>query len=311
MILSFSGDPFLAARASRQTLREQGFKPETITELGEGMQANEVSQLASQSGLFSQVALFLDFDAAFKGQAGIKPRNAVLKILDSVPDNSFIIVLDVQASPSRQKTYNKLGKHTHLPTPRFSALTNWVKVELTNAGVKFKNDVPQTLVDLFAEDLPAIASESQKLAILDEVLSSKRVREIVNRLATRDAFDLIEACASGDTKVALHTSRSLLTQGEAPQKILGALEWQYNLVAKCVAMRESRTKVDAGLVAKTLKVKPFVARKAFALSEKLSEAKLRMLLVTLLEADINMKTGKDVQWTLESLALKLAEFHSS
>ena len=311
MILSFSGDPFLAARASKQTLKEQGFKPESITELGEGMQANEVSQLASQSGLFSQVALLLDFDAAFKGQAGIKPRNAVIKTLDSVPDNAFIVVLDVQASPSRQKTYNKLGKHTHLPTPRFSALTNWVKTELTNAGVKFRNDVPQTLVDLFAEDLPAIASEAQKLAILDETMSSKRVSEIVNRLATRDAFDLIEACASGDTKVALHTSRSLLVQGEAPQKILGALEWQYNLVAKCVAMRESRVKVDAGLVAKTLKVKPFVARKAFALSERLSEAKLRMLLITLLEADINMKTGKDAQWTLESLALKLTEFHSS
>ena len=311
MILSFSGDPFLAARAAKQTLKEKGFKSESITELGEDMQATEVDQLASQSGLFGQVALFLDFDAAFKGQAGIKPRNAVLKALENVPEDSFIVILDLQASTSRQKTYNKLGKHEHLPTPRFSALTNWVKAELTTTGVNFKNDVPQTLVDLFAEDLPAIASEIQKLAILDENLSSKRVREIANRLAARDAFDFIEACASGDAKVALHTSHSLLVQGEAPQRILGALQWQYNLVAKCVAMRESRVKLDAGLVAKTLKIKPFVARKAFALSEKINEAKLTMLLTTLLEADINMKTGKDPQWALESLALKLTEFHSS
>ncbi len=311
MILSFSGDPFLATRATRQALKKQSLKGESITELGEGMDADEVSQLVSQSGLFGQVAFLLDFDAAFKGQAGIKPRNNLLKVLESVPNNVFIVILDLQASTSRQKTYNKLGKHEHLPTPRFSALTNWVRMELTKAGVNFKSDVPQTLVDLFAEDLPAIVSEIQKLAVLDESLSSKRVREIVNRLATRDAFDLIEACARGDSKVALHTSRSLLAQGEVPQRILGALQWQYNLVAKCVAMRENRAKIDAGLVAKTLKVKPFVAKKALFLSEKLNEPKLKDLLITLLEADIAMKTGKDIQWTLESLTLKLTNFHMS
>ena len=311
MILSFSGDPFLVARATRKILKEQNFTTEHITELGEGMTADEVSQLASQSGLFGAVALLLDFDAAFKGQAGVKPRNSLLKALESVPDNICIVILDLEASPSRQKTYHKLGKHEHLPTPRFNALTSWAKTELTNASVNFKSDVPQTLVDLFGESLPAIAAEIQKLAVLDEVLSSKRVREIVNCLATRDAFDLIEACASGDVKVALHTSRSLLVQGEAPQRVLGALEWQYNLVAKCVAMRENRAKVDASLVAKTLRIKPFVARKALSLSEKINEAKLRVLLNTLLKADIAMKTGKDAQWALESLAIKLAGFHSS
>ncbi len=311
MILSFSGDPFLVARAARKTLKEQNFTAEHITELGEGMNTDEVSQLASQSGLFGPVALLLDFDAAFKGQAGVKPRNSLLKALKAVPDNVCIVILDLEASTSRQKTYKKLGKYQHLPTPRFSALTSWVKTELINASINFKSDVPQTLVDLFAEDLPAIAAEIQKLAVLDEVLSGKRVREIVNRLATRDAFDLIEACVSGDVKVALHTSRSLLIQGEAPQRISGALQWQYNLVAKCVAMRESRSKVDAGLVSKTLKIKPFIARKALSLSEKIDEAKLRVLLATLLEADIAMKTGKDAQWALESLAIKLAGFHSS
>lgn len=313
MILSFSGDPFLANRAAKKTLKQQGFTSENITELGEGMQAAEVSNLVAQSGLFGKVAFWLDFNAAFTGQAGIKPRNEVLKALETAPNDVLIIIIDLEASSARQKIYNKLGKHEYLPTPRFTALTNWVRTELKDAGVKFKGDVPQTLIDLFSENLPAIAAEIQKLAVLDENLSSKRVREIVNRLAARDAFDLIEACTSGNAKVALHTCHSLLAQDEAPQKILGTLQWQYNLVAKCVAMRESINKnqsnLDASYVAKTLKVKPFVARKAFSLSQNINESKLRTLLKMVLEADITMKTGKDGQWALESLALKLASFH--
>ncbi len=306
MILSFSGDPFLATRASRRALRARGFRPEDVTELAEGMSAAQVAQLAAQSGLFGQVALLLDFDAAFKGQGGVKPRNEVLKVLGSVLGDTLIVVVDLTATPSRQKTYNALGTHEALPTPRFSALTHWVQQELTGAEVVFERNVPQTLADLFGEDLPGIASEIQKLAVLDETLSEVRVREIVNRPASRDAFDLIEAVSQGDAGRALGIVRSLLAQGEAPPRVLGALTWQYNLVARCVGLKEGRAKTDAGLVTQTLKVKPFVAQKALTLAQPLNEARLLLLLRSLLDADVAMKTGKDDVWALEKLTLELS-----
>lgn len=305
MILTFSGDPFLASRAARRALKGRGFREEEISELGEGMDGATVQQLAAQSGLFGQVALLLDFDAAFKGQAGVKPRNEVLKALETVGEDSLIVVLDLGATAARQRTYKKLGELEHLPTPRFNALTHWVRQELQAEGVRFHQEVPGTLADLFGEDLPGIASEIQKLAVLDEELSSARVRAIVNRPAARDAFGLIEAIAAGDAKEALSVCRSLMAQGEAAPRVLGALAWQYGLLARCVALKEGRARVDAGLVAQTLKVKPFVAQKALALANKLDEASLRQVLTALLEADVAMKTGKDEQWTLESLALSL------
>ena len=306
MILSFSGDPFLATRAARRALRARGFRAEDVTELAEGMDAPQVAQLAAQSGLFGQVALLLDFDAAFKGQAGVKPRNEVLKVLENVPEDTLVVVLDLAATPARQKTFAALGSHEALPTPRFNALTHWVRQELDAAEVEVEKDVPQTLADLFAEDLPGIAAEIQKLAVLDETLSSARVREIVNRPASRDAFDLIEAVAQGDAGRALGIVRSLLAQGEAPPRVLGALTWQYNLVARCVGLKEGRARTDAGLVAQTLKVKPFVAQKALSLAQPLNEARLLELLRSLLDADVAMKTGKDEVWALEKLTLELS-----
>ena len=306
MILSFSGDPFLVARAARRALRARGFPAEHTTELGEGMSAPVVAQIAAQSGLFGQVALLLDFDAAFKGQAGVKPRNEVLKVLENVPPDTLVVVLDLGATPARQKTYNALGTHEALPTPRFNALTHWVRQELHAAEVETEKDVPDTLADLFGEDLPGIAAEIQKLAVLGETLTSERVREIVNRPASRDAFDLIEAVSNADTRRALSICRSLVAQGEAPPRVLGALTWQYNLVARCVGLKEGRARVDAGLITQTLKVKPFVAQKALALSKHLDEAGLKRILTSLLRADVAMKTGKDEVWALESLALELS-----
>ena len=306
MILSFSGDPFLAARAARRALRSRGFRAEAVTELGEGMSAPQVAQLAAQSGLFGQVALLLDFDAAFRGQSGVKPRNDTLKVLETILPDTLVVVLDLGATPARQKTYNALGAHEALPTPRFNALTHWVRQELQAAEIEAEKDVPDTLADLFGEDLPGIAAELQKLAVLGETLTSERVREIVNRPASRDAFSLIEAVTQADARRALSVIRSLVAQGEAPARVLGALTWQYNLVARCVGLQEGRARVDAGLVAQTLKVKPFVAQKALAIAKNLDEGGLKRVLKSLLTADVAMKTGKDEVWALESLALELA-----
>ena len=306
MILSFSGDPFLATRAARRALRSRGFRTEEITELGEGMNAPQVAQLAAQSGLFGQVALLLDFDAAFRGQGGVKPRNETLKVLEAVSKDTVVVVLDLAATPARQKTYHALGTHENLPTPRFDALTHWVKQELQAAAVDTEKDVPDTLADLFGEDLPGIAAEIQKLAVLDETLASPRVREIVNRPASRDAFSLIEAITAADARRALSVIRSLIAQGEAPPRVLGALTWQYTLVARCVGLQAGRARVDAGLVAQALKVKPFVAQKALAIAKNLDETGLKRVLSSLLNADVAMKTGKDEVWALERLALELS-----
>ncbi|UCH24376.1 MAG: DNA polymerase III subunit delta [Trueperaceae bacterium] len=306
MILSFSGDPFLASRGARRALRARGFGPEEVTEITEGMTAERVLQQVSQGGLFGRSALFLDFDVAFQGQSGVKPRNEVVKALWEVPEESVVVVLDLGATNARQKIYRKLGEHQHLPTPRFDALTHWVRQELSAVGVRFQTEVPETLADLFGEDLPSIAAEVTKLAVLEEEYSGERVRQIVNRLATRDAFDLIEATAAGDAGRALAICRHLMAQGEAPARVMGALNWQYHLVTRCVALQESQVKVDVGTVIQTLRVRPFVAKKAMAIARKLDEPRLGEVLDALVKAELAIKTGKDGGWAIESLTLTLA-----
>jgi DNA polymerase-3 subunit delta len=310
MIVTFSGDPFLTVRAARELLQQWQREGTEVVELGEGLTAEIVSRHLQQGGLFGASALCLDFGAAFKGQAGVKPRNEVLRLLPNVPADVPLIILDADATESRMKTYREAGRLEHLPTPRFGALTGWISRELKAAGLQFAADVPEELAELFGEDLPAIASEITKLALLDGKLTAGRVREVSGKTAVRDAFDRIEAITAGDAVEALQICRALNEQGEAGARILAALSWQYLLVARCVGLRESRGRVDQAAVMKVLGVKPFVARKALGIAARLDEATLRQVLLRLAEADQATKQGRNEAWALELLTLNLVELFS-
>jgi DNA polymerase-3 subunit delta len=308
VILSFSGDPFLARRAARRALQERGVRPGEVTELGEGLEKDQVVQLAGQGGLFGQVALLLDFGAAFSGQAGVRPRDELMEALADLPDAALVVVIDPDATPARQKRWAALGEHRSSPTPRYEALPRWVRSELEAAGLRFEPDVPAVLAELFGEDPAAIASEVNKLAALDEVLTAERVRQVANRAAVHDAFDLVDAVASGDARTALEIARQLLDEGEAAQRVLGALAWQFTLLAKAVALRERSPggRVSPGRAASVLKAKPYAVQKTLRLAARLDEADVTAALAALLDADVASKTGRDPGWALESAVLTLA-----
>lgn len=276
----------------------------------------DVATLAAQGGLFGQVALLLDFGEAFTGQAGVKPRNEMMATIKTVSEGAFIAVLDQEATPARIKNWREIGEHVESPTPRYEALPRWVAAELDASGVTYDKDVPATLAELFGEDVAAIASEIAKLTALDERFTATRVRQLANRMAVHDAFDLIDRIADGDDSGALRIARQLLAEGEAAQRVLGALVWQFMLVAKALAFaageacapggRRSSPQALSGRAATALKVRPFVAHKALALAEALDESSLCEAMSGLLAADVAAKSGSDPEWALESLVIGLA-----
>lgn len=307
MILSYSGDAFLIRRAARAALVERGARAGDVTEVGEGMDAAMVRDLASQGGLFGDATLLLDFGAAFAGQAGVKPRNDVMASLRALTDGPTILVLDPDATPARQKNWRELGEHHHLTLPKGERLVDWVRTELRAAQVDAEPTVPAYLADVFGEDAAGIVSEIQKLAVLEGRLPLDRVKATVNRESTRDAFDLIERITAGDVAGAVAISENLLAAGEAVPRIFGALSWQFVLVAKAVGVRSrSGGRVGGSQAAKLLGVAPFAAEKAMRIAAALDEAAVRSALADLLEADVAAKTGRDPELALESAVIALA-----
>ena len=308
MIVSFSGDPFLARRAAKRFLAQRGLGAQSYAEHGEGLDAETIALQAAQTGLFGPAALLLDFGEAFRGQAGVKPRNEAMAALKAVGEDALVVVVDPDATPARKKSWRALGDHTEVPTPRYESLPRWVKAELDAAGIRYTAEVPAALADIFGEEPAAIVAEIGKLGVLDEEFDVARVRQLANRPASRDAFDLIDAIAAGDPPRALAITRQLLAAGEAPQRVFGALIWQFMLVGKAVAIsrRHAPRKVGPQQAAAVLKAKPFVVQKALRLAAGLSESDVELALGELLAADVRAKTGGDPEWALEAAVLRLA-----
>jgi DNA polymerase III subunit delta len=313
MLRVFAGEAFLARRAALGALaamREDDPNLEVVR-LDEGMEATSVREALGQGGLFGRVALFLDLDEAFGGAGQTAERNAVIDALAAFGEGfasgaADAVVLDGGATPARQKRWRELGDLKVLPTPRYGNLNRWVAQELEAAGVTVRGDVAGALVDLFGEDLPGIAGEVAKLALLEGAITPERARAIAHRPAARSAFDLTDAIAAGDRASALRTARGLLELGEAPVRVMAVLAWQIDLVVRCAALALRDPEVTPEEAARELKSSPYPTKKALAVARGLDEAVLADLVARTVDADVAMKTGRDPDWALESVVIDLA-----
>lgn len=311
MIHAFTGDPFLARRALRQAVSAAGVPRESLAEYDEGLTPDLLSRELRQAGLFGGVQAVLNFDQAFQGHAGVTPRKEAMKALQETPDDALVFVLDSNATDARKKQWRALGQLTDLPTPRFDRLVGWVKNELESHGIEFERDVPTTLTDMFGEDIPGLATEIEKIAVLQEHLTADRVRDVVNRPASRSAFDLIDAMLDGRVDTAVAVARNLLDAGEPAPKILGALSWQFALIAHAVAMVERDGRADKTVFMKERRVAPYVAGKAIGYARRFDLEDVRVMIDGLLDAEVAVKSGgRNPRWAVESLALKLASRHA-
>jgi len=308
VIRVFSGDEFLAGRAFLAAVREAAEAGREVVRLDDDLTPGRLREALDQGGLFGTPQLALDLDAAItsKGAAAMGERNAVIALLEAAGPDADALVLDASATPARQKRWRAFGDLRHLPAPRYGNLVRWIRAELDAAGLRTRGDVAATLADLFGDDLPGVATEIAKLSVLDETLTPERATQLVRRPAARNAFQLIDAVMAGDAALAFDTLDALVQGGEPPIKVMAAFAWQVDLVAGCVALRDTDPDVDQAKAAAALKANPFPTGKALAIAARLDEAALRSLIDAVVAAEHAMKSGSDASWHLEACVLEAA-----
>jgi len=151
-----------------------------------------------------------------------------------------------------------------------------------------------------------MVAELNKLTLIDVPLTRESVARVVGLEAPGDSFAMLGAATAGRPAEALAQLRRLLASGEDPFKLLGAVVWQYSLVARSVALLQGGERVTETLAAQRLNVKPYPAKKALEVARRLNEAKIRAHLGRILEADQAMKRGLDAAAVMERLMVQLS-----
>ncbi|GBF04248.1 DNA polymerase III subunit delta [Deinococcus aerius] len=297
-LIAFSGNRFLAEEALRETLAARGLSVRDLPRLaGEDVTAEAAASLLAPS-LFGDGGLIVDL-------AGVKPDKALLDLLASAPVT--VAVLDESPPATRVKLYEGRGEHVTSPAPQKTGdVAGWVGQRARKLGLKLDRDAALYLAEVFGPDLTGIAGELNKLELLDPPLTADLVRRVVGREPPGDSFAMLGAATTGKPGEAVTQLRRLLASGEDPFKLMGAVVWQYSLVARCVALTQEEGRVTEGVAAQRLGVKPYPAKKALEVARRLNEAKIRAHLARILDADLAMKRGLDPGATLERLIVQLS-----
>ncbi|MDL2343582.1 DNA polymerase III subunit delta [Deinococcus sp. MIMF12] len=297
-LIAFTGNRFLAEEALRETLAARGLPLRDLPRLaGEEVTAEAVAPLLAPS-LFGDGGVVVDL-------AGVKPDKALLELLASAPVT--VAVLDESAPAGRVKLYESRGEHIASPAPQKTGdVAGWVAQRARKTGLKLDRDAALYLAEVFGSDLTGIAGELNKLTLLDPPHTADLVRRVVGREPPGDSFAMLGAATTGKPGEAVTQLRRLLASGEDPFKLMGAVVWQYSLVARCVALLQEGGRVTEAAAASRLGVKPYPAKKALEVARRLSESKIRAHLARILDADLAMKRGLDPAVTLERLIVQLS-----
>jgi DNA polymerase III subunit delta len=311
--LALVGNSFLIHEAARAHLRDAGFHPRDVPWLEEELTPEAVASQV-QGGLFGPAALVVDI-------TGLKEYKPILEELQRAPD-AVAVLLDAEnwtsteagsevarkrkAQESRAKAYEKAGLEVIAhPTPQKGALIAWVTARAKRLKLQLEKDVPKLLADTFPDDVASLASELEKLALLEVKLDAATVSRIVNANPPTTMFAVTDALTARKPVEAWSHLERLLNMGEDPFKLLGALQGHYALIARAYALRAKDELVRPAEAAKLLSVHEFRAQKALEAVRKYTEKRVKYELEKLLEADVGMKSGLEPKLTLERLILEL------
>ena len=172
-------------------------------------------------------------------------------------------------------------------------VVGWVRARFREAGKTSDAGVAEMLVEELGEDLFALESEVRKLS--DYVGQRKRielkdVRSLVGHDHHWEVFALTDAVGRGDTKRALGVLVDLMSEGEAPERLVAQLAWQLRrLWTARRLLDEGRSDAEVG---REVRVHPRFLRGFMAQTARFSQAGLARLYRALAETDLALKTGR-------------------
>jgi DNA polymerase III subunit delta len=311
--MALVGNTFLIHETARAYLVKRGLTPRDVPWLDEELNEAILSPHL-QGGLFGAANVVLDISSTkdYKPIADLLATapDAIAVLLDNEnwtsSESSSEVMRKKKAQEARTKYYEKLGFELQiLPTPTKGALIAWIADRAKKMKLPLEREAIKLLADTFPDELASIASELEKLALLEVQLDVATVAKVVNAVQPTTMFAVTDALMARKPKEAWEHLERLLNTGEDAFKLLGALQGHYGLLARAYALKARDGVVSPKEAAKTLAVHEFRAQKALEATRKYKESTVRREQKLLLKADTGMKSGLEPRLTLERLILEL------
>jgi len=244
-------------------------------------------------------------------------RKAKKDVAEKIPEGfkkmtaSTVLVFVEEGIPDRRTAlFRKLSKEKveefKLLEPE--SLRRWIKKEVETRGGTIDSAAILKLAEFVGNDLWRMTNEIDKLIAFGPKITHQNIEILVNPQIQANIFNLIDAMAQKNIKLANKELYRLLNSGANELYILTMIIYQYRNLLIIKDLGERLKNTNRWALAKKAGLHPFVIQKSLAVLPKYSLDQLKNVYGILQDFDVRMKTGKiESRVALELLIFKLAK----
>ena len=328
MIYSLSGDDDFTIRETLAGLKESVGTPEVrdvnIVTLGANVSLDEFTANASTVPFLADKRLVLvegllgKFErggggrrssAGANGKKELSEWERLPLVLANVPETTDVVFVDGRLSASNPllKLIQELvtAKTFNPPGPR--EVRMWIANRAQSEGAQIEERAIQLLAETIGSDLPVIASELRKLALVaaGRAITAEDVDRMVSYAQESNIFASVDAIVEGRVSEALGLVHGLLEGGSPTGYIITMIARQVRLLI--LAKEIGARRLSTGEASQRLKLSGYPLRKTLFQADRFSMERLVEIHRMHLEADLAMKsTGGDDELILDTLIADIA-----
>ncbi|MFN3476603.1 MAG: DNA polymerase III subunit delta, partial [Candidatus Methylomirabilales bacterium] len=227
------------------------------------------------------------------------------------PVESSCLVIEAKKLDRRTRfaqVLERKGVVLRFPPLRGEAVRRWLKERAERLGKRLTPDAMELLLTLLGEDLRALSNELDKVILFvggRRDIEASDVEAVVGEQRARTVFELVEAVGGRRIEASLQCLSRLLETGEEPLAILGMLARQIRLLIKVQEMR--RRGLGTEEIGKILGLPPRFVSGLLEQAASFPAPQLEKALLRLLQADSELKGGREGRTTLELLVVDLCK----
>ena len=229
------------------------------------------------------------------------------------PSRSSVLVLDCKSWRKNTKLAKKIaagGLEIECSELTGGRLVKWITDEAAQThGKQLSRDAAALLAELVGTSLGLIGQELSKLAAYvgtADRITPDDVRSLVGGWKAETTWTMTNAVRDGDVSVALTCLDQLLTAGEAPQKLLGGINFVFKKFSR--ATEVSRTGTPLNVALKQSGVFPRDVDASARYLRRIGRPRAELILGRLVQADADLKGASRLpdRLQMERLLLDLA-----
>ena len=327
MIYSLSGDDDFTIRETLAGMKESVGTPDVrdvnIVTLDANVSLDEFTANASTVPFLADKRLVLvegllgKFERRGGGRSGsgangrkdLSEWERLPLVLADVPETTDVVFVDGRLSASNpllKLIQERVTARTFNP-PGPRELRMWIADRARSEGAEIEERAIQVLAETIGSDLPVIASELRKLALVaaGRAITAEDVDGMVSYAQESNIFASVDAIVEGRVSEALGLVHGLLEGGSPTGYIITMIARQVRLLI--LAKEIGARRLSTGEASQRLRLSGYPLRKTLFQADRFSMERLVEIHRMLLEADLAMKsTGADDELILDTLIADIA-----